>query len=212
MPKTIEAIFTHEKSIKKIQEKLPILFHIAEEESKRDGKIGMEVGVLRERVIVSMFIHFLGEKQVCVDVPTTASELDVYAASVPISIKTITVSNKGSFSGVKASWTVDKFKARQFVQEYKPSCGLILTQINWSGEGGLYYVPLQVQQGVFQKTAKEDYFKLPKEGTNPRGIEYQPNTLRNLCKHQDSFCINITWEKPDIKVNVFERWVDLWND
>lgn len=212
MPKTIEAIFTHDKSVRKIQEKLPILFHIAEEESRRDGKLGMEVGVLRERVIVSMFIHFLGEEQVCADVPTTASELDVYVASIPLSIKTITVSNKNSFSGVKASWTVDQIKAQQFVREYQPSCGLIFTQINWSGEGGLYYIPLRIQQEIFRKTAKKDYFKLPKEGTNPRGIEYQAKTLEAFCRHQDSFCIDITWERPDIKVDVFERWVDLWND
>ena len=51
---------------------------------------------MRERVIVSMFIHFLGEEQIYADVPTTASELDVYVASIPISIKTITVSNKNS--------------------------------------------------------------------------------------------------------------------
>lgn len=212
MPQTIEAMFKNKQNKKKIQQKTPILFHLAEEESKRAGKIGMEVGVLRERAIVSMFIHFLGEQNVRVDVPTTQAELDVYVASVPISIKTITVSNKNNFSGVKASWTVDKIKVQQFVQEYKPSCSLVFTQVNWSNQGGLYYVPLKVQQELFNNTSKADYFKLPKEGTNPRGIEYQAKALETLCKHKDSICIEINWERPSIKVNVYERWVDIWNN
>lgn len=66
----LSTIFQDSKYLVKIKKKLPLLFHIAEEESKRDGKIGMEVGTLRERVIISMLIHFLGGDRINTNIPT----------------------------------------------------------------------------------------------------------------------------------------------
>lgn len=37
------------KTVYKIQNKLPMLFYLAELESSRAGKIGMEVGIVREK-------------------------------------------------------------------------------------------------------------------------------------------------------------------
>jgi len=45
---------------RKIQKELPQLFHIAELESSRAGKIGMEVGSVRERILVALFIYKFG--------------------------------------------------------------------------------------------------------------------------------------------------------
>jgi hypothetical protein len=45
-----------------IAQKLPYLFRIAEVESSRAGKIGMEVGSVREEIIVSLLIYKFGEK------------------------------------------------------------------------------------------------------------------------------------------------------
>ena len=54
-------LFTHRPTRLEIQQKLPRLFQIAELESSRAGKIGMEVGVLREHIITALFTHKLGE-------------------------------------------------------------------------------------------------------------------------------------------------------
>ncbi len=43
-------IFEDKKLVEKIRKRLPYLFYLAELESSRAGKIGMEVGSLRERI------------------------------------------------------------------------------------------------------------------------------------------------------------------
>jgi len=51
MDKRIKSLFTEPEIVEKIKTKLPKLFHLAELESSRAGKVGMEVGILRERII-----------------------------------------------------------------------------------------------------------------------------------------------------------------
>jgi len=41
---------------KLIQEKLPELYYLAEIESSRDGKIGMEDGSVREKILIALLI------------------------------------------------------------------------------------------------------------------------------------------------------------
>jgi hypothetical protein len=43
-------IFNDEKLVAKIKNKLPYLFQLAELESSRAGKVGMEVGLLRWKI------------------------------------------------------------------------------------------------------------------------------------------------------------------
>jgi hypothetical protein len=50
-------LFENEKIVLKIQQRLPYLFQLAELESSRAGKIGMEVGSLREKIIVALLIY-----------------------------------------------------------------------------------------------------------------------------------------------------------
>jgi len=64
-------LFSDDKIVKRIQDKLPKLFHIADLESQRAGKIGMEVGSVRERIIVSLLIYKFGEKNVETAIPIT---------------------------------------------------------------------------------------------------------------------------------------------
>ena len=53
-------IFNDEKLIDKIKRRLPHLFQLAELESSRAGKIGMEVGSLREKIITALLIYKFG--------------------------------------------------------------------------------------------------------------------------------------------------------
>lgn len=46
---SIAELFTDKETVAKIQAKLPKLFHLAELESSRAGKVGMEVGSVREK-------------------------------------------------------------------------------------------------------------------------------------------------------------------
>jgi len=57
MSQKIREIFNDKELVARIQDKLPKLFQLAELESSRSGKIGMEVGSLRERIIVALLIY-----------------------------------------------------------------------------------------------------------------------------------------------------------
>src|SRR3989338_4049795 len=94
----VKDIFADSKLVLRIKDKLPKLFHIAELECARAGKIGMEVGSLRERIIVALLIYKFGEENVETEIPITESEVDARVFGEPISIKTITGK---SFGGVK---------------------------------------------------------------------------------------------------------------
>ncbi|MGC8844169.1 MAG: ThaI family type II restriction endonuclease, partial [bacterium] len=168
MPAKLLEIFEDEKLVRKIQSRLPYLFQLAEMESSRAGKIGMEVGSLREQIIIALLIYKFGEENVDTTIPITEPMIDVCLFGEPLSIKTITGK---SFGGVKLTWTVDAQKAKEFQLTFQPKCDLLLVQVNWNDEGGLFYIPLQTQQRHFQALGKDKFIKLPKEGTNPRGVE-----------------------------------------
>lgn len=125
----IEEIFEDKKLVEKIQKRLPYLFQLAELESSRAGKTGMEVGYVREKIIVALLIYKFGEKNVKTEIPITESEVDVKLFGKPISIKTITGKN---FGGVKLIWTVDAQKAEKFRETYYPRCDILLVKINWN--------------------------------------------------------------------------------
>lgn len=207
MIEQITAIFDNRETIRKIQTKLPYLFQLAELESQRAGKIGMQVGSLRERILVSLLIYKYGIDQVETELPITEPEIDVLLFNKPISIKTKTGTG---YSGVKLIWTVDSEKALEFRSAYNPSCDMLFTQIVWSNSGGLFYIPKEVQEQVLQELGRNRYIKLPPQGTNPRGVEITAEALRSLLGHNRTFRININWEKREIDYNPFDKWVEHW--
>jgi len=202
-------IFEDKKLVEKIRKRLPHLFQLAELESSRAGKVGMEVGSLRERIIISLLIYKFGEKNVETEIPITEPEVDVKLFGHPISIKTIT---GGGFSGVKLIWTVDAQKAKEFRESYYPHCDILLVRINWNAIGGFYLIPLKVQEELFNKIGQEKYIKLPKPGTNPRGVEFAKEALSNLVKDKETRVIEISWQRREIDYNPYKRWVDYWKE
>jgi hypothetical protein len=193
----------------KIQKRLPYLFQLAELESSRAGKIGMEVGSIRERIIVALLIYKFGEKNVKTEIPITEHEIDALLFDQPISIKTITGK---ILSGVKLIWTVDAEKARQFNNSYYPQCDILLAQINWGSIGGFYYISLEAQKRIFDLLGRERYIKLPIPGTNPRGVEINKEALTKLVCDNKSRKIMIEWNKTNIEYDPYKRWIDLWKE
>jgi hypothetical protein len=178
--------------VSKIKRRLPYLFRIAEIESSRGGHTGMEVGSLRERIIVALFIYKFGKKNVITNIKTK--------------------SGKG-LSGVKIVWTVDWLKVEEFVKNYTPSCDLIFIQVVWNNTGVFSYVPLRVQREIFNSYGVERYFKLPTRGTNPRGIEISSEALGACINHPLSVNVEIDWRVSDkINYDLYVRWVELWQE
>ncbi len=50
-------LFKDGKFAEEVQTKLPYLFHLAELELSRAGKVGMEVGTLREHILIALLIY-----------------------------------------------------------------------------------------------------------------------------------------------------------
>lgn len=200
-------IFQDTLLVEKIKKQMPYLFQLAETESSRAGKVGMEVGSIREKIIVALLIYKFGETYVRTDIPITEPEVDVILDGARVSIKTITGS---SFNGVKLIWTVDSQKAIEFSRMYYPSCNILLVQINWNNFGGFYYLPLEVQKKHFINMGREKYIKLPKPGTNPRGVEITKQALSDLIMDKKSRKIVIHWQKSKIEYNPYKRWIELW--
>jgi len=205
----LSEIFEDERLVERIRSKLPYLFQLAELESSRAGKIGMEVGSLRERILIALLIYKFGEANIETEIPITEAEVDVKVFGEPVSIKTITAKRLG---GVKLIWTVDAEKAREFMENYVPSCDMLLVQINWGGEGALYYMPLEAQKKVLDSMGRERYIKLPKAGTNPRGVEMSKEAMKALAEHPLTMKIPIAWEKKKIDYDAYKRWVEYWRE
>ena len=70
-------IFEDAKLIDKIKLKLPRLFFLAELDASRAGKVGMEIGSVRERIIISLMMTKFGIENVRTDIPITETEIDV---------------------------------------------------------------------------------------------------------------------------------------
>jgi len=215
----LHELFDDPATVEKVKQKLPRLFQMAEIESSRAGKTGMEVGSLRERILVALLVYKFGEGAVDTKIPITETQVDVKLFGESISIKTIT-----GMGGVKAVWTVDAERAKFFTDNYKPECEILLAQIKWDAAyviesatpssiyhpGGLFLIPLEVQNKLFSSMGRANYLKLPKPGTNPRGVEFAKETIVRLMQDPGTKCIPIMWKKTTIDYDPYKRWVDYW--
>jgi hypothetical protein len=203
----ITNLFTDQETVMRIQTRLPELFYITELESSRAGKVGMEVGSARERILIALLIYKFGKENVETNIPITQPEVDVNVFGEPISIKTMTGKRLGS---VKLIWTVDAEMALKFSREYVPSYDTILVQINWNDLGYVYYFPCLTMQETFNNIGRERFIKLPKAGTNPRGVEISAEALNILSNHPQSKNIPVQWTRKTAEYDPYNRWLELW--
>ncbi len=76
--------------------------------------------------------------------------------------------------------------------------------------GKFFYIPLYAQHEIFERMGRERYLKLPKPGTNPRGVEISREALLALTSHEKTRYIDIYWKREVIPYNPYKRWVDYW--
>jgi hypothetical protein len=211
-------MFRDEKIVEKIRRKLPYMFFIAEIEMSKSGKVGMEVGTLREQIIIALLIYKFGYENVKPN-PITTEDFDLRLYGKPVSIKTIKKSlpkriGKFSGSGIKLIWKVDWEKVENFYRKYEPKSEMLLVEVSWSKEGGFYYIPLEVQREIFKEIGRDRYVYRHKKGTNPRGVEISNEGIKRLIEHPQTKKIDIFWKKPEIGADIiykpYRRWVELW--
>ena len=209
MANAIDKLFNDANLVEKIKRRLPHLFHYAERDSSRAGKIGMEVGSLRERILVSLLIHKFGRENVQTELPITAHDVDVLVEGDQVSIKSITTPTT-RIGPVKVIWTVDAEKAKAFGNSFKPTSGYLIPHIVWGQEGGLYYIPVADQIAVFKRMGRDAYLTLPKAGTNPRGVEISAPSMQELIIQPGTRKIGINWQRPEGTYDSFARWIEYW--
>lgn len=202
--------FKEEAFASRVRSKLPHLFQLAEIDHSRDGKIGMGIGSAREQILIAMLIYKFGSENVRTDIPIAEPEVDVLLSGRPISIKTI---SSPSMTGIKLIWTVDRKKAKEFIDGYTPSADMLLAHINWGGNGVLFLVPEDVQLATLKKIGKRKYFKLPRLGTNPRGVELSGEAARMITDNMHTARIEIEWFRGDrLNHSAYDRWVEYWRE
>jgi hypothetical protein len=215
--KPLDELFGDQRLCEKICLKLPFLFALAEQQASRGGQVGMEVGTLREQILIALLIYKFGEAEVDLDIPIAQHEVDVRVLGHPLSIKTVTAQSQKT-PAVKIVWTVDRDKVKEFVQTYEPKYDMLLVIVRWGKTGGFYGVPLQVQREIFERLGKEKYLQIPKPGTNPRGVDISSVAVEELLKHPSTKALTIAWSLPDnltaeeLRLAPYKRWLQYWQE
>ena len=188
--------------VRRIRNKLPPAFEMVQQQAS-----GPEVGVLREGVLIGMFMAFLGEDRILPNTNAVEADVDCYVNDVSLSIKTITGKNLG---GIRIKWTSDQEKAREFIDSFSPECDLLIVRIVWEAEGRISYIPVEAQQKAFGNLGIKylDY----RQGTNTRGINLSREALTILEDDKDSVVLPVEWFKSIQPQSRYDRWVSYWQD
>lgn len=212
MKSVYNKLFDDNLIVKRVKNKLPYLFQMAELESSRNGKIGMEIGSVRERILIALLMYKFGIDIVNPDIPITAPEVDVYVDNTPLSIKTLSTKND-KWSSIKLIWTVDAQKAIDFKNRYIPSCDMMVAKVCWNGIGKLLLFSKESQIEVINKIGKDKYIKLPKQNTNSRGVEITAEALSMLEKCEDTRIIEINFIRGKVDYReIYTKWLDAWRE
>ena len=87
---------------------------------------------------------------------------------------------------------------------------MLFIRVVWGGISEFCYIPKEVQLDTFDRFGRRAYIKLPKPGTNPRGVEITGDALIANIKDKRSRSFLISWSKTDTGYNPYERWVEYW--
>ena len=195
----------------RIMQTLPILFTRVDLENRRGQKLNMGVGFARERVLIALLMHVYGESSIEFPTPLS-SEMDVIVNQNPVSIKT----KMGTgYSGIKLVWTSDRIKIEKFYSTYIPRSEFLYVNINWWSTGKFCLIPLRVQQEIFDELKPSGYMKLPRVGTNSRGVEIAHQAMNKLVSHSETLSLDIRWNKETTipeEWTPYRQWLELWEN
>jgi hypothetical protein len=202
----LNAIFEDNDLIDRIRNRLPRLFFLAEAEVSKAGKLGMEIGSVRERIIIALLIYKFGENNIRSNVHIHERGKDVIVCNRPVSIKTI---SSRQIEGIKAFWTEDISKANDFMTSYDPQYDILLTQVNWRSNGVFALIPFEAQQTILNSIGRERYLiRLH----HHKGIEFSKEAISRLIVHPYTKKIVIFWNRPEGKHDQYEKWLYYWTE
>ncbi|MCS7206758.1 MAG: ThaI family type II restriction endonuclease [Dehalococcoidia bacterium] len=201
MNPTVLAFLQDPQKVSIIRNKLPLAFEICD--SRLPGNPA--VGILREHVVVALFIAFLGEDRVKKATSGVAPDVDCYVDGLPLSIKTITGSGE-----VRSKWTTTPGKVEEFLTIFHPTADILLFQIRWNAEGAIYFIPIEAQKDIFHRL-QERYFTYRGE-TNTRGVSFSREAVSEFIGHPQTFSLPIFWHRSGSVQNPYQEWVRFWRN
>ena len=86
---------------------------------------------------------------------------------------------------------------------------MLFSHINWDGEGGLHYFTKDIQKSVLVEIGRLEYIKLPKPGTNSRGVEISTQAIRILAEHPRSMKITVKLEKKENQFDSYKHGLEF---
>lgn len=192
--------------IKSFQKGLLQLYANSQIEHTRNNKIGMEIGMSREKDLISSLKYFLPDNIIS-DIDNTLPE-DFLLNSLKISIK----HSQGNIgSTVKAKWTSadkpveDAIKSMiEAPDNYYPHLLIIYLEIKKQNITIICITSEQNKNTI--KSLKEKAFTIPKG--NSRGIEYSKEAMKILMNNK-SFAIEIKNINITNGQNPIERRIDI---
>ncbi len=208
-------LFRNEYYVELLRHNLPRAFEVADAESRRIQQrrggqtyesVGQEVGVVRERILVSFLRHTLGDMHIELPTANTAMR-DVMVFQQPLEIKTATRDGL-----VTAKWTADTESASRDIGGFEFTADLLLARIWWGmDKDSIFYIPQEVLREVAAGQEPADYLSSA-QGTNNRGIKIKAGFINQAQEHPATVRIPIYWERSDIRLDPMARWMGFWSD
>ena len=206
MNSKLQDLLANNEFIRLVREGLPYAFEIANSEHRRkQGGVGPEVGITRERILLGLLTTQLGKENVVLPSSNNAMQ-EIVVAGIPLDIKTAT--KNGS---VKAKWTVDDKSAQEVIDNFEFESDLLLVRIWWCEErDSVFYIPREVLVNVAEGWDGE-YLNIH-TGTNNRGIEIVRAFMRAVEHHDHTLRLSIQWHRSnDPLPDPINRWIDFWS-
>lgn len=187
----VSEVFDDQYFINRIQTEMFGIILKADIEATQFSQSGLFKGTIRKKYIIDFLKDSIGEDNV--ERITDNPAYDVKIKSVPVKIRTIT-----GKAGIKIKWTTDRDKVVEFLGDYEPSHGMLLarkrkTDDNREYPSGFFYIPVNVQQRVFNEIGIQNYLNAPRPDTNSRGIELKRNAIETLLADPETKHINVNW-------------------
>ena len=207
-------LFRDEHYIELLRHNLPLAFEVVEAECKRvqwrKGRQpvempGPEVGLAREKILISYLRHTLGDMHV--ELPSATSSMqDVLIFGHPLEIKTATANGT-----VKAKWTGDATAAKQDVANFQFTADLLLVRIWWGMDTeSIFYVPVEVLKELSSEHQTTSF--LTGAGGAAKGIDIKRWFMEAAQRHDRTVRIPIDWQRTNLRIDPMARWMAFWAD
>jgi len=207
--KCAEELFADPKFTRYLQRFWPIFVARANDLCLQNGKLGQEVGKMRERVILYLFYRYLGEDaENCAlnDQTVSVNEKgkDTLLFGRDVSIKTISATGN-QFHQLKISWIEDKIMADEIARTWVPQFDLLLCRLKWNCKTeGFYYIPKDAQQEVISQEANA----LKTSGGYGKGTSLSKKACESLVSHPKTLKIPIAMPPEYRDENFLPRLLD----